>query len=161
MALDRGKLAKIDRRVFAELDHRERPQMVKVPLSDAMWSTWRRYCAAIGLSMGEGVAGLIAHELETVVGAGNDAIDTFAEQVTREAEERMSRLGAQERELEARAERLRNKEAHLAAWEHRIRTQRMSGTPTRAVTKVGRNELCPCGSGLKYKHCHGRAGHRT
>ena len=22
--------------------------------------------------------------------------------------------------------------------------------------KVGRNQLCPCGSGLKYKHCHGR-----
>jgi preprotein translocase subunit SecA len=22
--------------------------------------------------------------------------------------------------------------------------------------KVGRNEDCPCGSGKKYKHCHGR-----
>jgi preprotein translocase subunit SecA len=21
--------------------------------------------------------------------------------------------------------------------------------------KVGRNEACPCGSGKKYKHCHG------
>ena len=25
----------------------------------------------------------------------------------------------------------------------------------RALPKVGRNELCPCGSGKKYKHCHG------
>ena len=25
----------------------------------------------------------------------------------------------------------------------------------RQVPKVGRNELCPCGSGKKYKHCHG------
>ncbi|MBC7202431.1 MAG: preprotein translocase subunit SecA [Pusillimonas sp.] len=25
-----------------------------------------------------------------------------------------------------------------------------------AVAKVGRNEPCPCGSGKKYKHCHGR-----
>jgi preprotein translocase subunit SecA len=24
--------------------------------------------------------------------------------------------------------------------------------------KVGRNESCPCGSGKKYKHCHGRYG---
>ncbi len=24
------------------------------------------------------------------------------------------------------------------------------------VPKVGRNDLCPCGSGKKYKHCHGR-----
>jgi preprotein translocase subunit SecA len=22
--------------------------------------------------------------------------------------------------------------------------------------KVGRNEFCPCGSGKKFKHCHGR-----
>jgi preprotein translocase subunit SecA len=23
--------------------------------------------------------------------------------------------------------------------------------------KVGRNEDCPCGSGKKYKHCHGKS----
>ena len=27
---------------------------------------------------------------------------------------------------------------------------------TRAAQKVGRNDLCPCGSGKKYKHCHGK-----
>jgi preprotein translocase subunit SecA len=27
---------------------------------------------------------------------------------------------------------------------------------TRAGQKVGRNDMCPCGSGKKYKHCHGR-----
>jgi preprotein translocase subunit SecA len=26
----------------------------------------------------------------------------------------------------------------------------------RAGEKVGRNDPCPCGSGKKYKHCHGR-----
>jgi len=26
----------------------------------------------------------------------------------------------------------------------------------RALPKVGRNESCPCGSGKKYKHCHGK-----
>ena len=24
------------------------------------------------------------------------------------------------------------------------------------VQKVGRNDLCPCGSGKKYKQCHGK-----
>jgi preprotein translocase subunit SecA len=24
--------------------------------------------------------------------------------------------------------------------------------------KVGRNEVCPCGSGKKFKHCHGKFG---
>jgi preprotein translocase subunit SecA len=27
---------------------------------------------------------------------------------------------------------------------------------TRAGEKVGRNDPCPCGSGKKYKHCHGK-----
>ncbi|MBA3504503.1 MAG: preprotein translocase subunit SecA [Betaproteobacteria bacterium] len=27
---------------------------------------------------------------------------------------------------------------------------------TRAGAKIGRNDPCPCGSGKKYKHCHGR-----
>ena len=29
-------------------------------------------------------------------------------------------------------------------------------TIRRMEAKVGRNDLCPCGSGKKYKHCHGR-----
>jgi preprotein translocase subunit SecA len=29
-------------------------------------------------------------------------------------------------------------------------------TYVREGQKVGRNEPCPCGSGKKYKHCHGR-----
>ena len=31
----------------------------------------------------------------------------------------------------------------------------------REAEKVGRNELCPCGSGRKYKKCHGRPGTDT
>jgi len=33
--------------------------------------------------------------------------------------------------------------------------------PVRVEKKVGRNELCPCGSGKKYKHCHGAASMAT
>ncbi|MBN4051530.1 SEC-C domain-containing protein, partial [bacterium AH-315-M05] len=28
--------------------------------------------------------------------------------------------------------------------------------PVRVEQKTGRNQPCPCGSGKKYKHCHGR-----
>ena len=31
----------------------------------------------------------------------------------------------------------------------------------RAVAKVGRNDPCPCGSGKKYKQCHGRINRRS
>jgi uncharacterized protein YecA (UPF0149 family) len=30
-------------------------------------------------------------------------------------------------------------------------------TVRRDGDKVGRNDICPCGSGKKYKKCHGRA----
>jgi preprotein translocase subunit SecA len=30
--------------------------------------------------------------------------------------------------------------------------------PVRKEKKVGRNDPCPCGSGKKYKHCHGKVG---
>jgi preprotein translocase subunit SecA len=29
-------------------------------------------------------------------------------------------------------------------------------TVVRTMPKVGRNDPCPCGSGKKYKNCHGR-----
>ncbi|NND01608.1 MAG: preprotein translocase subunit SecA [Acidimicrobiia bacterium] len=32
------------------------------------------------------------------------------------------------------------------------------GKTVRNKAKVGRNEACPCGSGKKYKHCHGKPG---
>ena len=28
--------------------------------------------------------------------------------------------------------------------------------PVKAAPKIGRNDPCPCGSGKKYKNCHGR-----
>ena len=36
------------------------------------------------------------------------------------------------------------------------RTQGEAVTVVRSQPKVGRNDPCPCGSGKKYKHCHGR-----
>ena len=35
-------------------------------------------------------------------------------------------------------------------------TREVKNEPIRAEKTVGRNDPCPCGSGLKYKNCHGR-----
>jgi uncharacterized protein len=37
------------------------------------------------------------------------------------------------------------------------RPRRSATTFRRDAPKVGRNELCPCGSGKKFKHCCARA----
>ena len=34
--------------------------------------------------------------------------------------------------------------------------EQRSNTPVKVEKKVGRNDPCPCGSGLKYKNCHGK-----
>ncbi|GAA0200137.1 preprotein translocase subunit SecA [Kangiella japonica] len=41
--------------------------------------------------------------------------------------------------------------------EQQSQTQRQAETFVREQPKVGRNEPCPCGSGKKFKHCHGKA----
>jgi uncharacterized protein YecA (UPF0149 family) len=112
----------------------------------------------MGLSMGDGVAGLILDELETVVGADSPDTAAFAEQISRQAAIRDAELDARQDELDTRAEALRRMEAHLRDWERRLRTPQAARRQTQTEAKVGRNERCPCGSGLKYKHCHGLPG---
>ena len=34
--------------------------------------------------------------------------------------------------------------------------EQRQNTPVKADKKIGRNDPCPCGSGLKYKNCHGK-----
>ena len=167
MALDRASLAKIDRRVFAELGHTVATQTVKVPLSDAMWSTWKRYCDSAGISMGRAIVALIDRELVVVFGdfAGNRS-PVFAGQAEEELARRQQEIARRELDATAIEERLRAWNERLRRWEGELEAReqraelmvRMSSRPREAPTKIGRNERCPCGSGLKYKHCHGLPG---
>ena len=44
-----------------------------------------------------------------------------------------------------------------AAKQAQMREQEADNTPVRrGQSKVGRNDPCPCGSGKKYKQCHGK-----
>jgi hypothetical protein len=147
MELDRGTLAKIDRRILSGLDHNEHSQMVRVPVSEVMWSTWRRYCKALGVAMGRGVAGLIANELGTVDGSTTGGGAAFIEGLQR-------RLVARAENLDVRERRLDDRERSLRASERRLRARAIP-LALSAHVKVGRNEPCPCGSGFKYKRCHG------
>lgn len=166
MDLERGMLARLDRRLLAGLDREERFQMVRVPVTPATWSTWKRYCDIAGVSMGRAISALVDHELAAVV----DELDSesgslFEEQAQgRLAEretaltEREAQLAESEDRLQRWSELLRDREREVEAREWRLElTQKLAGQPTGiAQAKTGRNERCPCGSGLKYKHCHGR-----
>ena len=152
MALDRGTLARVDRRVFVELDHSGGVQAVKVPVSDAVWSTWRRYCEALGLTMGQAIAVLIGHELVTVVDEAPDRLFDLQSAL----EDRAGRLDVREREIDDRENQLRRVEDQLRQRETRLRERSAAISGAVTAVRVGRNEACPCGSGFKYKRCHGR-----
>jgi preprotein translocase subunit SecA len=42
-----------------------------------------------------------------------------------------------------------------------LRQEARRPAPAKAAPKIGRNDLCPCGSGKKFKHCHGSAIEET
>ena len=101
MALEGGVLARIDRRLLKELTDEPGTQLVKVPVSPAVWSTWRRYCEIVGLTMGAALAALLRRELESVVDSDPASDAPLFEQRSQELDERESLLA--DRELLLRA----------------------------------------------------------
>ena len=167
MDLDHGTLARLDRRLFAGLGRDERFHMVRVPVTPAKWSTWKRYCDTAGISMGRGIAALIDHELAKVFGnSSKGAMSLFEQQAQRQLDDREVALTKRERELGAAEERVRRWSEHLRGLEHELEVRKwrveaatkLSTQPTQVRAKTGRNERCPCGSRLKYKHCHALPG---
>ena len=159
MGLDRGVLARVDRRLLAGLGQDETWRMVRVPTTPAMWSTWKRYCDTVGASMGRAIAILIGHELAGVVDEDGSALSTrFGEKLT----ERETQLTGREQELGRVEDRLRaweveldRRERDLHARQRRTATSASPTPPEQSSGRVGRNQPCPCGSGRKYKRCHG------
>ncbi|WP_126444303.1 preprotein translocase subunit SecA [Sulfuricystis multivorans] len=70
------------------------------------------------------------------------------------------RSEAQIEEAEQVHPQLENVQYHHADYEEALASAATAGKKPqpqeRALPKVGRNDPCPCGSGKKYKHCHGK-----
>jgi hypothetical protein len=151
MSVDRRVLAKVDRRLLSELDHEAGTQLVKVPVSDAVWSTWRRYCEAVGVSMGRGLAVLLHRELVSVVEVDLEGLAwTLAN--------REVGIASREAELGDRERVIVDREREVAVSEYRLAEalRRLEADPTWQPPKRGPNEQCWCGSGKKFKNCHGK-----
>ena len=169
MDMDRGTLARIDRKLLAGLGNDEAFRTLRVPATGAKWATWRRYCDSAGVSMGRAVAIPIDRELIGVFGehtAGEWPV--LAQQATEELANREAKIESREHKLDTDEVRMRERSERLARWEDafEVREQRAEATSRRfssastVRTKIGRNERRPCGSGLKYKRCHGLSGRR-
>ncbi|GBE22680.1 hypothetical protein BMS3Bbin01_02056 [bacterium BMS3Bbin01] len=167
MELDRGTLARVDRKLLAGLGQDETYRMVRLPVSAAKWSTWKRYCESAGISMGRALAAMIDRELVSVFGdLSGDDLPVLAYKAEEELARREAAVARREGELDAAEKRLRSSNEHLYSRERELANRerraelvlKLAGRPAADRTKVGRNERCPCGSGLKYKQCHGLVG---
>ncbi|MFZ5566719.1 MAG: preprotein translocase subunit SecA [Pseudomonadota bacterium] len=58
--------------------------------------------------------------------------------------------------MESKAESIANVTYTAPTETGEVETTLDTATQVAAVPRVGRNEPCPCGSGKKYKHCHGK-----
>ena len=106
MDLDRGALANLDRRLLAGLDPDERFHMVRGPVSPAKWSTWKRYCAAAGISMGRAIVALIDRELANVADASVDDSPVLAQPIREELASREAEVAGRERAVASAEEGL-------------------------------------------------------
>jgi preprotein translocase subunit SecA len=59
-------------------------------------------------------------------------------------------------EMESRAERVTNVTYSAPTETGEVETSVDASTVKTEIARVGRNEPCPCGSGKKYKQCHGK-----
>ncbi|MFC7300802.1 preprotein translocase subunit SecA [Cognatiluteimonas weifangensis] len=85
---------------------------------------------------------------------------TMLARVRIRTEEEVAAMEAAERaQAQAQAQRMQFQHADvggLGADEEAAQAQAMAAALQAGVPKVGRNDPCPCGSGKKYKHCHGQ-----
>ncbi len=58
--------------------------------------------------------------------------------------------------MESKAEHIANVTYTAPTETGEVETRLDTATQVAAVPRAGRNEPCPCGSGKKYKHCHGK-----
>lgn len=98
--------------------------------------------------MGRAVAALICHELEATIAENAEERAIFSSEIN-------EKLLARSEELDARESRLDERERSLREAERRLESRSMSAG---SDARVGRNDPCPCGSGFKYKRCHGFLG---
>lgn len=78
------------------------------------------------------------------------------EPMTREQLDAMERQRQEEAELAQRKMRLQHEEVSALELAPQAAQPTRQEPLVRAQAKIGRNEPCPCGSGKKYKSCHGK-----
>ena len=134
MDMDRGTLARIDRKLLAGLGNDEALRTLRVPATGAKWSTWKRYCDAAGVSMGRAVAILIDRELISVFDEHTTGEwPVLAQHASEELANREAKIGAREHKVDTDEVRMRERSEQLRRWEDELEARERR---THAVSRL-------------------------
>jgi preprotein translocase subunit SecA len=90
----------------------------------------------------------------------SNLLDVVKREVTQILMRVQVRTEQEVQQVEEQAPQVKNVQYHHADYEAALAAAAVDDAPAqpfvRQGQKVGRNDPCPCGSGKKYKHCHGK-----
>ncbi|MGQ0849745.1 MAG: SEC-C metal-binding domain-containing protein [Actinomycetota bacterium] len=108
--------------------------------------------------MGRGLAILVHHELASLITEDFEHEGALLSERARQLNQREQAVAKREADLEQREKWLvtRERRAYIGGrTEDDLKRVSAPARKSVAVPRAGRNDPCLCGSGLKYKRCHG------
>ena len=110
-------------------------------------------CDETGLAIYDSENGLLADELHSQIAVHQDYGGVVPELASRDHADRL--LPLLKKLLESANKKTSNSDLRYNDFEGNNKESPQKTTPA-IWGKVGRNSQCPCGSGKKYKNCHGK-----
>ena len=145
---------------FSEFDKKDVALTLREVLLSTFDSFWKDHLLSMD-HLKEGINLRSYGQKDPLVEYKREAFQLYEqmkEEIKKAAVERMYsiRLYTAEEIEEIKRQQEAELEAQLAAHRRQAAAAEAARQPiTRETKKVGRNDPCPCGSGKKYKHCHG------
>ncbi len=132
-------------------------------LRDGAFTVWDAHCITPGCACTESRLMVLEGEDRELREAGSVSVDfkrgaTVAFEATTVSKAVLRRVWRAYAGRHQVAQRLRSRKRRLTELCQKVGRRSAAAPAPRTVTKTGRNQPCPCGSGKKYKRCCGRPG---
>lgn len=143
---------------MSKIPNEQRAQIERIIYLQVLDSSWREHLYTMdNLKTGIGLRGY--NQKDPLVEYKKESYNLFLEFIENlkiETTKMLHIIQLKEKEEEETEQMLQNMQDEL---EENLQDSRISTDSTNvAKPKISRNDPCPCGSGKKYKLCHGKSG---
>ena len=146
---------------MSKLEESQRAQIERIIYLQVLDSSWREHLYTMdNLKTGIGLRGY--NQKDPLVEYKKESYNLFLEFVENlkfETTKMLQIIQLRDKEEEVANKMIKNLQDELEENLQDLNTN-MDSTPVRK-NKIARNDPCPCGSGKKYKVCHGKSGPKS